>query len=227
MFLDQFFSVYPYLSGRPRSSVLTKFSNLYKYRSRELEGKALVEDRSGTNTSVPDPEAPIQRDNWSLLIDNVLQLEERERGPGDQPLSFKKIKVANNESMVSIPKDTRPEDEKALRRKCANEEIVGHLDLPVKGFSKLSNRADLELLNKLVREKQVGPIFLRTLSDVRSEGGLEMPRCFRHTYAEVRWEIVAKLNEIATPYFQATVTLSDLTTVIYACQRTYDTIVTI
>ena len=65
------------------------------------------------------------------------------------------------------------------------------------------------------------------MSDVKSEGGLERPRCFRHTYAEVRWEIVGKLNEIATPYFQAAVTLSNLTTVIYACQRTYDTIVTI
>ena len=42
----------------------------------------------------------------------------------NEPISFKKIKVSNNESMVSIPKGTTPEDEKALRRKDARKKLL-------------------------------------------------------------------------------------------------------
>ena len=60
-----------------------------------------------------------------------------------------------------------------------------------------SNQSDLEVLHKLVRERQVEPIYQSIRVQVAENEKLGRRRCYRHAYAEVRWELVDKLNELA------------------------------
>ena len=44
----------------------------------------------------------------------------------------------------------------------------------------------------------------------------------RHMYVEVRWDLVNKLNYLATSHFTSASSLEDVTAVVVVCQQTYD-----
>ena len=78
------------------------------------------------------------------------------------------------------------------------------------------------VLQRLVRDKEVIPVFNHMLALVRSNPTSEWPLTSRHIYVEVRWDLVNKLNYLATPHFASASSLEDVTAVVVACQQTYD-----
>ena len=99
-------------------------------------------------------------------------------------------------------------------------ELISKLGVGARG-SCLS-QIEPTVLQRLVRDKEVTPVFDHMLALVHSRPTLEWPCTSRHMYVEVRWDFVNKLNYLATPYFASASFLEDVTAVVVACQPTYD-----
>ena len=97
--------------------------------------------------------------------------------------------------------------------------------LVVSGARSKVSRMDLQVLNRMVRDKEVRPIFEHVLAAARSSTSADWTMAKRHMYSEVRRELKNKLNELTTPHFQSAASLEDVTAIIVACQATYDTFV--
>ena len=83
------------------------------------------------------------------------------------------------------------------------------------------------VLQQPVREKEVISVFGYMLALIRSKPTSEWPRMTRHMYVEVRWDLVNKLNYLATPHFASASSLEDVTAVVVACQQTHETFIKI
>ena len=99
-------------------------------------------------------------------------------------------------------------------------ELISKLGVGVRG-SRLS-QIEPKVLQRLVRDKEVTPVFDHMLALVRLKPTSEWPRTSRHIYAKVRWDLVNKLNDLASPHFASASSLEDVTAIVVACQQTYD-----
>ena len=99
-------------------------------------------------------------------------------------------------------------------------ELISKLGVGVRG-NRLS-QFEPTVLQQLVRDKGVIPVFDHILPLVRSKPTSEWPPMSRHMYVEVRWDLVNKLNYLVTPHFASVSSLEDVTAVVVACQQTYD-----
>ena len=99
-------------------------------------------------------------------------------------------------------------------------ELISKLCVGARG-SRLS-QIEPTLLQFLVRDKEMTPVFTYMLALVRSKPTSECPHTSRHMYVEVRWNLSNKLNYLTTPHFASTSSFEDVNTVVVTCQQTYD-----
>ena len=78
-------------------------------------------------------------------------------------------------------------------------ELISKLGVGVRG-SHLS-QIEPTVLKRLVRDKEVIPVFDHMLALVRSKATSEWPHTSRHMNVEVRWDLINKLNLLVTPHF--------------------------
>ena len=120
--------------------------------------------------------------------------------------------------------DTQAPTKRVKLCNALHAELISELGVGARG-SRLS-KIELTVLQRLVRDKEVTPVFDHMLALVRSNSTSEWPRTSRHVYAEVRRDLVNKLNYLATPHFTSASSLEDVTAVVVvACQQTYDTFI--
>ena len=99
-------------------------------------------------------------------------------------------------------------------------ELISKLDVGVR--RSCLSQIEPTVLQRLVRDKEVTPVFDHMLAFVRSKPTSEWPRTSRRMYVEVRWDLENKLNYLVTPHFASASFLEDVTAVVVVCQQTYD-----
>ena len=87
-------------------------------------------------------------------------------------------------------------------------------------------RIDLQVLNQLIRKKEVRLSFEYMFIAVKSTKPTNWIVDKKHIYSEVRWELVNKLKDLTTLHFKPVTSFENVTTTVAAFQHTYNTFIT-